>query len=70
MRGNKQAYQEAYERALAGKTTRSILDMLKSPFEDEYSRQSREQGARDGAAARAAQQAQAAPEAQTAPPVH
>lgn len=66
MRGNKQAYQEAYDRALAGKPTRSLLDMLKSPFEDEYSRQSREQGARDGAAARTAREGGG----ETAPPVH
>lgn len=63
MHGNKQAYQAAYERALAGKTTRSFLDMLTWPFEDNYSRQSREQGARDGAAARAAREAQSAPPA-------
>ncbi len=55
MHGNKQAYQAAYDRALSGKSTRSLLDVLTWPFEDNYSRQSREQGARDGAAARLAQ---------------
>lgn len=52
---NKQAYDKAYERALAGKPTRSLVDVLMSPFEDEYTRQSREQGVRDGTAARASQ---------------
>jgi hypothetical protein len=67
MHGNKQAYQAAYERALAGKSTRSLLDMLTWPFEDNYSRQSREEGARDGAAARLAQ-TQGAAQASSAPP--
>ncbi len=67
MHGNKQAYQAAYERALAGKTTRSLLDMLTWPFEDNYTRQSREQGARDGAAARLAQ-TQGAAQTSSAPP--
>jgi hypothetical protein len=69
MHGNKQAYQAAYERALAGKTTRSLLDLLTWPFEDNYSRQSREQGARDGAAARLAQ-TQGAAQTSGAPPSH
>lgn len=69
MHGNKQAYQAAYERALAGKSTRSLLDMLTWPFEDNYSRQSREQGARDGAAARLAQ-TQGAAQTSGAPPLH
>ena len=67
MHGNKQAYQAAYERALAGKSTRSLLDILTWPFEDNYSRQSREQGARDGAAARLAQ-TQGATQTSSAPP--
>jgi hypothetical protein len=50
---NRKAYQEAYDRALEGKSPRSFLDYLMAPFEDHYSRQSREEGARDGAAARA-----------------
>ncbi len=49
---NRQAYQEAYDRAIEGKSPRTILNVLMSPFEDHYSRQSREAGARDGAAAR------------------
>jgi hypothetical protein len=69
MHGNKQAYQAAYERALAGKTTRSFLDLLTWPFEDNYSRQSREQGARDGAAARLAQ-TQGVAQTSGAPPQH
>lgn len=53
MSGNKQAYDAAYERALQGKSSRSLVNMLLGLFEDEYTRQSREKGARDGAAARA-----------------
>lgn len=59
MAGNKQAYQTAYDRALAGKSARTLLDIVMSPFEDHYTAQSREKGARDGAAARAAAQGQA-----------
>ena len=70
MHGNKQAYQAAYERALAGKTTRSLLDLLTWPFEDNYSRQSREQGARDGAAARLAQTQGAAQTSGSPPAQH
>jgi hypothetical protein len=51
MTPNKQVYQEAYQRALEGKS-RSVLGLLLWAFEDTYSRQSREQGERDGAAAR------------------
>lgn len=69
MHGNKQAYQAAYERALAGKSTRSLLDILTWPFEDNYTRQSREEGARDGAAARLAQ-TQGAAQTSSAPPTH
>lgn len=53
MIGNKQAYQAAYDRALLGKSSRGIWDIIQAPFEDTYTRQSREQGERDGAAARA-----------------
>ncbi len=53
MIGNKQAYQAAYERALQGKGSRRLRDLFLASFEDNYTRQSREQGARDGAAARA-----------------
>ena len=52
MTGNKQAYQAAYDRALQGKSSRPIWEIFLAPFEDTYTRQSREQGARDGAAAR------------------
>jgi hypothetical protein len=51
---NRQAYQEAYDRAVAGKSARTFLNVLMSPFEDHYTRESREQGARDGEAARTA----------------
>ncbi len=67
MHGNRQAYKAAYERALAGKSTRTLLDILTWPFEDNYTRQSREEGARDGAAARLTQgaaQTSSAPPAQ------
>ncbi len=51
--GNKQAYDAAYQRGLAGKSSRPIWGFLLAPFEDEYTRQSREKGQRDGMAARA-----------------
>lgn len=52
MSGNKQAYKAAYQRALDGKSGRTLLDLISSPFEDNYTRQSREQGFKDGVAAR------------------
>lgn len=52
MRGNKQVYNEAFERARGGKA-RSVLQRLLFPFQDHYTQQSREQGERDGALARA-----------------
>lgn len=52
MSGNRQVYNEAFERAKEGRS-RSLLERLLSPFADEYTRQSREKGERDGAAARA-----------------
>ncbi|HEX8693798.1 MAG TPA: hypothetical protein VF746_15355 [Longimicrobium sp.] len=52
MGGNKLVYKEAFERARDGKS-RSLWERLLFPFQDEYTRQSREQGERDGAAARA-----------------
>lgn len=58
MTGNKQAYEAAYQRALAGKSSRPLWSLFLAPFEDDYTRRSREQGQRDGAAAR--EQAQAA----------
>ena len=61
MGGNKQAYDAAFQRARDGKSVRTVVEMLMSPFEDEYTRQSRERGARDGAAAREAARAAAQP---------
>lgn len=64
MSANKQAYTEAYERALHGKP-RPLLDKVLAVFtEDQYTRQSREKGERDGEAARAG----AAPVAESSPP--
>jgi hypothetical protein len=51
MIANRQAYEAAYERALHGRT-RPVWERVLSPFEDAYTRQAREQGERDGAAAR------------------
>jgi hypothetical protein len=51
MTGNKQAYDEAYQRAKEGKS-RSLWNRMVGTFEDEYTRQSREKGERDGAAGR------------------
>jgi len=64
MTANKQAYTEAYERALHGKT-RPLLERILGIFtDDQYTRQSREQGERDGMAARAS----AAPSMESPPP--
>ena len=52
MSGNKVAYDAAYQRALEGKSSQSWWSFLTTPFEDEYTRQSRQRGERDGAAAR------------------
>lgn len=57
MSGNRKAYDEAFQRALNGKSSNSLLRLVQRPFEDEYTRQSRLQGERDGAAARAEAQA-------------
>ena len=51
MVGNREAYTAAYQRALGGHH-RPIWELLMSPFEDEYSRESRQKGEHDGAAAR------------------
>lgn len=59
MSGNKQAYDAAYQRALAGKSSRTLLSLFMAPFEDNYTRQSREKGWKDGMAARAQAQQQA-----------
>lgn len=64
MSGNKQAYEAAYQRALAGKSSRPLWTLFLAPFEDHYTRQSREQGQRDGAAARKLAQQGGAPAAQ------
>lgn len=55
MGGNKIVYKEAYEQALHGKT-RSLWQRLTHRFQDHYTQTSREQGERDGAAARTAGQ--------------
>lgn len=49
MNSNKAAYDLAFQRAADGKG-RSVLEMAMSLFEDEYTRQSRLKGERDGAA--------------------
>ena len=59
MIGNKQAYEAAYRRGLEGRSSRGLLDLLTAPFEDHYTRTSREKGHRDGRAARDDQPAQA-----------
>jgi hypothetical protein len=51
---NKAAYDAAYQRALEGKSPNVVWNFLTSAFEDEYSRGSRQEGARDGLAARLA----------------
>lgn len=51
---NKQVYREAFEQARSGKS-RTLLQRLLFPFQDHYTQQSREQGERDGALARAAE---------------
>lgn len=52
---NKQAYDAAYDRALHGRS-RPLWELLLAPFEDAYTRQAREQGERDGSAARSRQE--------------
>ena len=53
---NKAVYDAAYQRALEGKSPNALWNFLNSAFEDEYTRGSRQEGARDGAAARLAAQ--------------
>ena len=53
MTRNKEVYREAYQRAEAGRS-RSLWSFFLWQFEDDYSRRSRLEGERDGAAARAA----------------
>ena len=52
MSGNKVAYDAAYQRALDGKSSQSWWSFFTTYFEDEYTRQSRQRGERDGTAAR------------------
>ncbi|MFL5383304.1 MAG: hypothetical protein ACJ8GN_12365 [Longimicrobiaceae bacterium] len=52
MRGNKAAYDTAYQRALDGKSSQSWWMFFTTYFEDEYTRESRRRGERDGLAAR------------------
>ena len=51
---NKPVYKEAFEQARSGRS-RTLLQRLLFPFQDHYTQSSREQGERDGAAARAAE---------------
>jgi ribosome modulation factor len=60
MGGNKIVYKEAYEQALAGRS-RTLWQRLTLPFQDFYTRSSREQGERDGTAARLAATGEAVP---------
>lgn len=55
MQGNRQAYNAAFERGRQGKAARSLWEALLSPFEDHYTRDSRERGWKDGTAARESQ---------------
>jgi hypothetical protein len=50
---NREAYDAAYQRALGGHY-RPIWEVLMAPFEDEYTRESRQKGEQAGAAARRA----------------
>jgi hypothetical protein len=52
---NKQAYDAAFQRGREGKSSQSWWHALTTYFEDEYTRQSRQKGERDGAAERAKQ---------------
>ena len=66
MRGNKQAYDEAYERALAGGSSYGLWTRIRSLFEDDYTRRSREEGERDGNAAREAATVDSTPQSASA----
>lgn len=59
MRGNHQVYKEAFDRARSGKS-RSLWNRIMSRFQDHYTQQSREEGERDGALARAAENPESA----------
>ena len=61
MAGDKQVYREAFERALDGKS-RTLWQRILFPFQDQYTRYSRQRGERDGVVARAeAQRGEGAP---------
>jgi len=62
--GNKQAYEAAFARGREGKGARNLWEMILSPMEDTYTRDSRERGWRDGQAARQAQEPAAPPVAE------
>lgn len=61
MISNKQVYQEAFDRARSGKS-RAIWERFMALFQDQYTQQSREQGERDGHAARAKAEPQVQPQ--------
>ena len=52
MHGNKEAYDDAYNRTVDGKLPRPFWGYLMLPFEDDYTRRSIAEGRRDGLAAR------------------
>jgi hypothetical protein len=53
MISNRKAYDEAYQRAMAGHSP-NLWQRVTAVFDDEYTRRSKAQGERDGAAARTA----------------
>jgi hypothetical protein len=57
MISNRKAYDEAYQRALAGHSP-NLWQRFVSIFDDEYTRQSKVKGEHDGTAARAAAETQ------------
>ncbi len=58
MNSNQQAYDAAFQRAVNGESSLNLWVQVTSLFEDEYTRQSRLKGERDGSAARAAMAAE------------
>lgn len=58
---NKQVYDTAYRRAVEGRSQRTLMETVLSPFEDVETRMSREAGEREGKAARAKQEAESVP---------
>lgn len=65
MGGNKQVYREAFEQARSGKP-RTLWQRLMFRFQDHYTQHSREEGERDGLAARTTESAGAGVSAPTA----